>query len=99
MFISRVGWRCCDHSLKYALSNPKDSHYETKCSNNHNISCEECNHLSESLVRVKALIKEATDLTKKDKADIEYDISNSIKNILLWKTHILVTINQERIGP
>ena len=84
-----------DHCLKYALSNPKNSNYENECSNNHNTSCEECNHLSESIVQVKVLIKEATDLTKEDRTDIEYDINNLIKSILLWKAHILMMINQE----
>lgn len=45
---------------------------------------------------MKALIKEATDLSKEDRADIEYDINNSVKSSLLWKAHILMRINQEK---
>ena len=52
------------------------------------------NHLSESLVRVKGLIKQTTYLTKEYRADIECDINNSIKSISLWKANILMTINQ-----
>ena len=52
------------------------------------------NHLSESLVRVKGLIKQTTYLTKEYRADIECDINNSIKSISLWKANILMMINQ-----
>ena len=82
-----------DHCLKYALSNPKDSDYDAKCSVQHDKQCEKCEKLTKALEETKM---RNSNLETHDKAEVEYDCNNSIKCIQSWKVHILMTINQEK---
>ena len=82
--------------FKVCIVESKDPDYETKCSQNHNKSCDECFKLSQTLTEINVLIQNAINLSKEEKAEIEYDTNRSIHSIQLWKAHILMTINQER---
>ena len=51
--------------------------------------------MSQTLLDVKTLVENATGITKEERYDLSYDASKGVHNILLWKAHVLTTINQD----
>ena len=51
--------------------------------------------MSQTLLDVKTLVENATGITKEERDDLNYDASQCVHNILLWKAHVLTTINQD----
>ena len=51
--------------------------------------------MSQTLLDVKTLVEDATGITKEERDDLNYDASQCVLNILLWKAHVLTTINQD----
>ena len=43
----------------------------------------------------KTLVENATGIIKEERDDLNYDASQCVHNILLWKAHVLTTINQD----
>ena len=51
--------------------------------------------MSQTLLDVKTLVENATRITKEQRDGLNYDASQDVHNILLWKAHVLTTINQD----
>ena len=84
-----------DHCIKYALSDEKSQCYQSNCGKIHSKSCFECDALSQPLLDVKKLVENATGIMKEERDDLNYDAMQCVHNILLWKAHVLTTINQD----
>jgi len=84
-----------DHCRSYALSDPKESCFQQKCDNKHDLVCQDCSSLDIALKNVERLVKNLN-IEKSSKNDLLYDIACSIQKINDWKAHILATKHQER---
>ena len=84
-----------DYCIKYTLSDEKSEFYQSNCGKIHNKSCFECDTLSQTLLDVKTLAENATGIMKEERHDLNYDATQCVHNILLWKAHVLTTINQD----
>ena len=51
--------------------------------------------MSQTLLDVKKLVENATGIMKEERDDLNYDAMQCVHNILLWKAHVLTTINQD----
>ena len=84
-----------DHCIKYALPDVKQHCYQEVSQNIHDRACGECESLSQALNDVKNLIKNTEEVTDVEREDLHYDAAQAVQSILLWKAHILTTVNQD----
>ena len=89
------GSKVPDHCRYHALSDPKETLFQQKCNHAHTSRCNDCENLKEALKQALAVITQNQDLTTKERNDFIYDVEQAIKNIEMWKTHILTVVHQE----
>ena len=68
--------------------------YQEVYQNIHDRACGECESLSQALNDVKNLIKNTEEVTDVEREDLHYDAAQAVQSIL-WKAHILTTVNQD----
>ena len=76
------------------MSDVKQYCYQEVYQNIHDRACGECESLSQALNDVKNLIKNTEEVTDVEREDLHYDAAQAVQSILLWKAHILTTVNQ-----
>ena len=72
-----------DHCIKLALSDVKESCYQSDCRENHTKICEDCASLAKALIDVQKLVNEVEDLTNDERDDLNYDATQNVQNVLL----------------
>lgn len=88
---------CGDHCRKYPLSDPRDKHFREKYDHQHLVVCEQCGEsLNVTFYDIEKMIDQQQTKfeTKEQKEDIVWDLRKSRGKILLWKAHILRSVNQ-----
>ncbi|KAK3734708.1 hypothetical protein QZH41_011296 [Actinostola sp. cb2023] len=88
---------CADHCRKFALSDAVDRDFQHTCYHQHLSICGECQWLKTVLQEVKQGIEGSswTPYSLEQQEDLLYDFDRAQSDILLWKAHILRSINQE----
>jgi hypothetical protein len=78
---------CPDHCLTWALSDPNDIHFKSKCEHEHNMMCSSCENLHH-------IMDEVTNVTFQS-ADDREEFLEAVRKITNWKAHIVRTVNQD----
>jgi len=85
-----------DHCRSYALSDPKDSHFQSVCDHEHHANCDRCNLLTNTMDNVeKELAEQADNLSEELKEELTFRIRQAKLNIVAWKSHLLRSVNQD----
>ena len=85
---------CC---RKFALSDPVNPELQHPCPHQHQSTCEQCQGLKNVLKEVRLAIKESSwkPYSSEKREDFLYDFDRADSDIMLWKAHIVCSINQE----
>ncbi|KAL9958399.1 hypothetical protein ACROYT_G035406 [Oculina patagonica] len=88
---------CADHCRKFALSDPDDADFQNECQHSHSRACKQCDELKITLDEVEESIRSHSNslYSQEQRDDLLYDFQSSKNGILLWKSHIIRSINQE----
>ena len=88
---------CADHCRKFALSDPVDPELQHPCPHQHQSTCEQCQGLKDVLKEVRLAIEGSSwkPYSCEQREDVLYDFDRAQSDILLWKAHIVPSINQE----
>ena len=88
---------CKDHCVNFALSDPKEDCFQTKCDHDHIMKCSQCEDLKQVLIDVEDMIYMVFSSTQMQEQmeDMLHDLKQSSKDILSWKAHILRSIHQD----
>ena len=88
---------CADHCRNFALSDPVEPDFQQACSHQHVSTCDDCQELKSVLQEVRLGIKGSswTPYSSDQREDLLYDFERAVSDILLWKAHIIRSINQE----
>ena len=85
---------CADHCGHFALSDPVEADIQQPCSHEHVFSCDDCQGMKNVLQEVRLGI-EGSSVRSEQREDLLYDFDRAKSDILLWKAHIIRSINQE----
>ena len=87
---------CADHCRHFALSDPVEADFQQPCSHEHVFSCDDCQGMKNVLREVRLGIEGSswTPYGSEQREDLLYDFDRSKSDILLWKAHIIRSINQ-----
>ena len=88
---------CADHCRKFVLSDPVDPKLQHPCPHQHQSTCEQCQGLKDVLKEVRLATEGSSwkPYSCKQREDVLYDFDRAQSDILLWKAHIVRSINQE----
>ena len=88
---------CADHCRHFALSDPVEADFQQPCSHEHVFSCDDCQGMKNVLQEVRLGIEGSswTPYSSEQREDLLYDFDRTKSDILLWKVHIIRSINQE----
>jgi hypothetical protein len=86
--------RVTDHCRLYSLSDPSDGDFVADCDHEHDLKCDRCELIPSIFEEVESTLKDLSTMDNEEKNDMEYVITQSKKNILTWKAHLLGDINQ-----
>ena len=88
---------CADHCRKFALSDPVNLELQHPCPHQHQSTCEQCQGLRNVLKEVRLAIEESSwkPYSSEKREDFLYDFDRAHSDIMLWKAHIVCSINQE----
>ncbi|CAH3151372.1 unnamed protein product, partial [Porites evermanni] len=88
---------CADHCRKFAFSDPVDPELQHPCPHQHQLTCEQCQGLKDVLKEVRLATEGSSwkPYSCKQREDVLYDFDGAQSDILLWKAHIVLSINQE----
>ena len=89
---------CADHCRTYALSDENDPNYRQRCSHQHSTDCEDCQSLKKTLTEIELALQGTlwTPYSDEQQQDLLYDFGCAQNDVLLWKAHILRSINQDQ---
>ena len=88
---------CADHCRNFALSDPVEPEFQKPCSHQHLSTCYDCQGLKKVLQELQLGIEGSswTPINSEQQEDLLYDFDRAKSDILLWKAHIIRSINQE----
>ena len=88
---------CPDHCRQFALRDSSDADFHISCSHSHNMACKHCEELKTTLDEIEVRIKSHSNhlYSQEQRDDLLYDFTNAKNAILLWKSRILRSVNQE----
>lgn len=90
------GSTVADHCRVFALSDPKEPAFQTKCDHNHEDSCDRCDQLASTLCEIEsALITQAGNMLPESNDELAFTAKQAKASINAWKAHILRSINQD----
>ena len=87
-----------DHCRQYALSDPLDSDYQSRCDDHtHQDICDRCEELKTVLQEIEeAISKMPTHNVPEDTTqELLFVFDQAKNNILAWKAHLLRSVNQD----
>ncbi|KAL9975846.1 hypothetical protein ACROYT_G013055 [Oculina patagonica] len=81
----------------FALSDPVEPKFQKSCSHQHLSTCDDCQGLKKVLQEIRLEIEGPswTPVNSEQREDLLYDFDRAKSDILLWKAHIVRSINQE----
>ena len=83
-----------DHCRTFALSDPNDKDFRAQCDHEHNLQCDRCNLVFDSIDDIQANLLNS-DCTVEQREEMEYIIANCKSSIEGWKSHLLRNSNQD----
>ena len=88
---------CADHCRRFALSDPNDVDFQNECQHSHSTACKQCDELRVTLDEIETSIQNHSNClySQEQREDLLYDFKSSKNGILLWKSHIIRSLNQE----
>lgn len=86
--------RVPDHCRSFALSHQGDSDFTEECDHLHDLTCDRCELIPLVFDEVDAALKDLV-IDAEEKKEMAYVVSQSKRNILSWKAHLLHAINQD----
>ena len=78
-----------------ALSDASDGDFTTECDHELDLKCDRCELIPSIFEDVESTLKDLSAIDNEEKNEMEYVISQSKKNIMAWKGHLLRDINQD----
>lgn len=89
---------CADHCRQFALSDANDEDFRQTCSHQHTELCDNCEDLKLVLSEIKQEIQgnSWSPYSNDQRDDLAYDFEQAKSDILIWKAHIVRSINQEK---
>ena len=87
--------RVADHCRPFALRDESDGDFVTECDHEHDLKCDSCELIPSIFEEVESSLKDLLAIDNEQKNEMEYVITQSQKNIMAWKAHLLRDINQE----
>ena len=88
---------CADHCRFYGLSDPQDKDFQSHCTHKHDMPCESCEDLRSIMDGIEKKIRLHYDrrFSEEYREDLIHDFQEAKSNILLWKAHVMRSVNQE----
>ena len=84
-------------NLVYALSHPKDNHFQGTCDHAHDQSCSSCKGLDSVLSSIEASVRHKTcNLADEERDDMLYSCQQAVQAIRTWKAHQLCVLQQDK---
>ncbi|CAH3018743.1 unnamed protein product [Porites evermanni] len=91
------GSRVADHCAVYALSDPKEDHFQGTCDHAHDQSCSSCEGLDSVLSSIEASVRHKTsNLSDEERDDMMYSCQQAVQAIHTWKAHQLRVLQQDK---
>jgi hypothetical protein len=91
--------RVANHCKPFALSDASDGDFVTECDHEHDLKCDRCELIPSIFEEVESSLKDLLAIDNEEKNEMEYVITQSKKNIMAWKAHLLRDINQDEARP
>ncbi|CAG2239924.1 unnamed protein product [Mytilus edulis] len=89
--------QCSDHCIQFALSDPTEKKLARSCTDHlHDMKCPRCCLLPDTVIELKRIISEFTDISEEERTEFLVDIETAEGKVLDWKSHILRCVNQDR---
>ena len=87
--------QCATHCRKFALSSPGEEEFSSTCQHDkHNMICDQCLCLVQTLDDILELVTNEPESNRKD--EIMYDVALATEYILEWFRHIIRGVQQEK---
>ena len=86
--------RVTDHCRPYALSDASDGDFITECDHGHDLKCDRCELIASIFEDVESTLKDLSAIDNEEN-EMEYVITQSKKDIMVWKGHLLRDINHD----
>ena len=83
-----------DHCRTFALSDPRDKEFQSKCDHEHKMQCDRCNMFTTVINDIQANLLNVH-CTAEQKEEMEYIITSCKISIEAWKAHLLRDVNQD----
>ena len=91
------GSHVADHCAVYALSDPKEDHFQGTCDHAHDQSCSSCEGLDSVLSSIEASVRHKTsNLSDEERDDMMYSCQQAVQAIHTWKAHQLCVLQQDK---
>ncbi|CAH1248588.1 Hypp8275 [Branchiostoma lanceolatum] len=87
--------KCGDHCISFALSEKGKETLAVKCSHCHEIACDRCTDIDNSLSEVQKMIEKEGLLSEEHKSRLLFSFEQSSTAIQNWKAHLLRAVNQD----
>ena len=84
-----------DHCRIYALSDPKDSDYQSTCLHHHDDRCGQCSRLYLTIEEIEKAIQK-TAIAPEVHDDLNVLTEKAKREVSAWKTHLLRSVNQDQ---
>ncbi len=83
-----------DHCRPFALSDPSDEDFHSKCDHEHKMQCDRCNLFTAAFNDIETNLLNAH-CTTEQREEMEYIITSCKSSIEAWKAHLLRDANQD----
>ena len=85
---------CTDHCVTYALNDPGNQQFQSRCQHVHDVQCSTCMSLEKIMDKTVAEINHVS-MSEEQKSRLRHECMQNIESIKAWKAHLLRTVNQE----
>ena len=87
--------RVVDHCRPYALGDANNGDFNTQCAHEHDLKYDRCELIPSIFEGIETTLKDLSAIDNEEKIEMEYVVTQSKKNIMTWKGHLLRDINQD----
>ncbi|KAL9952012.1 hypothetical protein ACROYT_G044785 [Oculina patagonica] len=89
-----------DHCIVYALSDPKDTDYQSICPHDHSDCCGQCNRLAVTMEEIEKAIEKTVlgsdDASQDVNDELTFLTRRAKRDVNAWKSHLLRSVNQDK---
>ncbi|KAI8493398.1 hypothetical protein Bbelb_287950 [Branchiostoma belcheri] len=91
----KIGDRCGDHCITYALSEKGNHSFAANCNHNHDLACDRCVDIDHGLSEIRKMVEQEGLLSEEQRSRLLFSFEQSSTAILSWKAHLLRAVNQD----